>query len=323
MQTQDLPSELNQTIEQISQADEIIIISHARPDGDAYGSALGLALSLKTLDKHVAVWNQDGMNQIYQFLPGSELITRPPEIFQSKALVIAVDTSSQDRLGPLFNSLNLAVDINIDHHASTTRFGKINRVRPDLPATAAVIMELIEKAGWPMTPEVASNLYVGLSTDTGSFCYSGTTADTFERALRLIRYGADPVDLARKCYQSIRLERFELMRLAFQKVRFECQGKLACLELEPSLFKQSGAEPQESEGLVERLQQIESVQISALFETLPDDTLKVSLRSKWIPIHKFAESFGGGGHPLAAGIKLDKAERKSEILKGLCALLGS
>jgi phosphoesterase RecJ-like protein len=161
---------------------------------------------------------------------------------------------------------------------------------------------------------------VGLSTDTGSFRYRGTTADTFQAAADLVRAGADSAELSRQCYQSVTPQKFELIRQALQTIRFEKESRLGVMELTPEMFQSSGASSADTEGLIDFLQDIQSVSLAALFEFRDSNTLKVSLRSKGeINVSQLASEFGGGGHPAAAGINFqgDAREMQNKILDRL------
>ncbi|HEY0257424.1 MAG TPA: DHH family phosphoesterase, partial [Candidatus Methylacidiphilales bacterium] len=188
--------------------ERFLVISHVRPDGDAYGSSLGLGLCLRALGKDVVIANADGLSPLFEFLPGStSLLTHSPGLIEAGRLVIAVDCADQKRLGKSFEQGQRPPDVNIDHHVSNPGYAKLNLIDAVSPATAQVLYEIITTLQWPLTPEVASNLYVGLLTVTGSFRYRQTTVRTFEVAAQLVKAGADPTDLAEGCYQSFRAER--------------------------------------------------------------------------------------------------------------------
>jgi bifunctional oligoribonuclease and PAP phosphatase NrnA len=300
-------------------ASRITLLSHARPDGDAYGSSLGLGLVLKQLGKDVQIYNEDGLLEMYQFLPASELI-QPTPAASPTGLIVSLDTSTQERLGKKFLSWKRSVDINLDHHGSNTLYAEENIILPELPATAAAVIQLIQANHWPLPAAAASNLFVGLSTDTGSFRYRGTTAETFRQAAYLVESGADSAELSKNCYQSMSPARFALLRLAFQSIETELEGKLSHYTLTPEMFQISGAKPEDTEGIVETSLNVSSTQIGALFEIKADQALKVSLRSKGsINVSTIAQKFGGGGHPGAAGINFpDKAtQNKQAVLEQL------
>src|SRR6478735_5694771 len=179
------------------------ILSHVRPDGDALGSQLGLGLSLSRLGKTVMVRNEDGLLEKYGSLPGGEFLQTPwgePEDFD---VAIALDTATQSRLG---TSTSLARSaklwINIDHHPSKHGYGDLVYIDPTAPATGQILFELIQSQNLPMDPAIAENLFVAISTDTGSFQYPNTTARTFEIGAELIRAGVDVGAVSQRTYEN-------------------------------------------------------------------------------------------------------------------------
>jgi phosphoesterase RecJ-like protein len=281
------------------------IISHVRPDGDAYGSTLGLGLSLQAAGKDVVFSNADGLSPLFEFLPGGDkLSVTAPEAPEADRLVIAVDCADEKRLGPAFDQWRRSPDINIDHHVSNPGYAKVNIIDPQSPATAQVLYEIITALSWPLTPAIAANLYIGLMTDTGNFRYRQTTARTFEIAARLVEAGADPTDLAEACYQSFRMERLLLLREVFNAIHFANKARVAWFCLTPETFARSGARPDETEGLIEYLQAVRTVEVAFLLEALPGGLTRASLRSRGtVDVQKICAEFGGGGHRLAAGLR--------------------
>src|SRR6266446_9451744 len=168
------------------------ILGHVRPDGDALGSQLALALSLQQLGKEVRVWNEDGMLEKYSFLPRAELLTKPPSTADDVDVAIALDTAIQNRLGTAFAAVRSEkIWINIDHHLSNPGYGDLVIVDPSAPATGQIIFDLIKSQGFPFNREIAENLFAAISTDTGSFQYPKTSARTFEIAAQLVCTGID------------------------------------------------------------------------------------------------------------------------------------
>lgn len=315
---------VQQAIKAIEKMKNIAIFSHIRPDGDAYGSQLAMGLSLQMLGKKARFFNEDGASYIYQFLKGMDSLEQPKDT-PPKNLdgIISVDTSTESRLGNAFKKWNRQVDVNLDHHESNEKFGKLNVIRSDLPSSASLVQKLIEKAKWPMTPEIASCLYVGVSTDTGSFRYRGTTADILRSTARLIDAGADAAELSRLCYQCVSPQKFELTFLAMQTLKLECDKKLAYIYLTPEMFQRSGAKPEDTDGMIEKLQELSTVCVAAAFEFM-ENVLRVSLRSKGdINVGEIAVEFGGGGHPNASGIRMmgNPEENMQKILERLRQVL--
>jgi phosphoesterase RecJ-like protein len=285
--------------------ERFLVISHMRPDGDAYGSTLGLALALRGLGKDVVTVNADGLAPLFHFLPGSEtLVATPEKAPEADRIVIAVDCADYKRLGAVFEAWQRVPDVNIDHHVSNPGYAALNIVEPALPATAEVLFEIIDALGWPLTAKVAANLYVGLMTDTGSFRYRQTTARSFAVATRLVEAGADPVTLAQGCYQSYRPARLLLLREVLNSLHFSPDGRVGWFHITPETYARSGATPDETDGLLEYLQAVEAIEAAFVLEEMPGGLTRASLRSRGtVDVNKVCAEFGGGGHRLAAGLR--------------------
>jgi phosphoesterase RecJ-like protein len=302
----------------VARNDRFLVISHVRPDGDAYGSTLGLALVLRALGKDAQVVNADGLSPIFAFLPGSETLTTPGAAPEPERVLISVDCADIKRHGRGFDEWARQPDVTIDHHVSNPGHGKLNLIDADSPATAQVLCEIIDALKWPLTPGVAANLYVGIMTDTGCFRYRQTTALTFEMAAKLVAAGADPTDLSEACFQSFRAERLLLTSEVFKAIHFANRNRVAWFGLTPEMYQLSGAVPDETEGLIEYLQSVKTVECAFLLETLPDGLTRASMRSRGtVNVQEICKQFGGGGHKLAAGLrtKLTPAELEPRLLE--------
>ena len=302
----------------VTQRERFLVVSHVRPDGDAYGSTLGLALSLRALGKDVIVFNSDGLSPLYDFLPGSADFTKlAPGELEANRCVIAVDCADAKRLGAGFDAWKRTPDVNIDHHVSNPGYSALNLIDAESPATAQVLFEIITALKWPLTAGAAANLYVGIMTDTGNFRYRQTTARTFEAAAQLVAAGADPTDLAEATYQSFRAERLKLIAEVFKAMRFTNRNRIAWFRLTPEMYTISGAIPDETEGLIEYLQSVKTVECAFLLESLPDGLTRASMRSRGkVDVQQICKEFGGGGHRLAAGLrtKLTPDELEQRLL---------
>lgn len=302
------------------------VLSHVRPDGDALGSQIALALSLQELGKTVRVWNEDGMLEKYSFLPRAELLTKPPPAKEDVDLVVALDTAVQTRLGTALDAIGSAkITINIDHHPSNPGYGDLVYIDPISPATGQILFELIADQKLPLTKEIAENLYVAISTDTGSFQYPNTTARTFEIAAGLIRAGVDVGRVSQLLYENYPRRRIELLRELLGTMRFEGKGRVAsfCLSLE--MAKRLGVLPEDNEGLIDHLRAIRGVIVAVFFEELPDGKVRVSMRSKSekADVCAVCMKFGGGGHTLAAGARVrgTLAEVEQRVLEAICEVV--
>jgi phosphoesterase RecJ-like protein len=293
------------------------ILSHVRPDGDALGSQLALGLSLKKLGKDIRIWNEDGMLDKYGFLSSSKLLTKPPAEPQDFDVAIALDTAIQNRLGNTVAAIKSAkVWINIDHHPSNPGYGDIVYIDPHAPATGQILFELMTNQKLPIDPAIAENLYVAISTDTGSFQYPNTTARTFEIAAELVRAGVDVGRVSQLTYESYPRRRVELLRDLLGTMRFNANDRVASFSLSLATAKKLGVLPEDNEGLIDHLRAIRGVIVAVFFEELADGKVRVSMRSKSEKVNVCAicEKFGGGGHVLAAGARvkgtLDEVEQK-------------
>jgi phosphoesterase RecJ-like protein len=169
-----------------------VIMSHVRPDGDALGCTLAMALCLKQLGKDVTVWNEDGMLDKFRYLPEADLVTRPPTEPQEFDVAIALDTAVWSRVGSCFAAVKRAdLWINIDHHVTNDHYGDLAYIDATAPATGQILYELFRSQDLPLTYAMADNLFVAISTDTGSFQYPSTTARTYEIGADLIKAGVN------------------------------------------------------------------------------------------------------------------------------------
>ena len=319
------------TFEEIGQAfrehQRFAILSHVRPDGDALGSQLALALSLKQLGKDVRVWNEDGMLEKYSFLAGAQLLTKSPSGPEDVDVAIALDTAIQNRLGTAFPAIRTAkIWINIDHHPSNPGYGDLVYVDPTAPATGQILFELIKSERLPFDRAIAENLYVAISTDTGSFQYPNTTARTFEIAAELVRAGVDVGRINQQVYENYPRRRVELLRELLRTMRFEGGGRVASFSLSLKTAAELGVLPEDNEGLIDHLRAIRGVIVAVFFEELTDGKVRVSMRSKSekTDVCAICQKFGGGGHTLAAGARVrgSLAEVEQRILEAICNVVG-
>ena len=296
------------------------VLSHVRPDGDALGSQLALGVSLKKIGKDVRIWNEEGMLEKYSFLPNAKLLTKAPAEAEDVDVVVALDTAIQNRLGTTVAAIKSAkVWINIDHHPSNPGYGDIVYIDPHAPATGQILFELMTNQKLPIDPAIAENLYVAISTDTGSFQYPNTTARTFEIAAELVRAGVDVGRVSQSIYENYPRRRVELLRALLGTMRFDADDRIASFSLSMATAKKLGVLPEDNEGLIDHLRAIHGVTVAAFFEELPDGKVRVSMRSKneKVNVCAICEKFGGGGHVLAAGarVKGTLAEVEKKILE--------
>ena len=303
------------------------ILGHVRPDGDALGSQLALGVSLKQLGKDVRIWNEEGMLEKYSFLPNANLLTKPPAEPEDVDVAIALDTAIQNRLGNSLPAVRSAkVWINIDHHPSNPGYGDLVYIDPKSPATGQILFELIKSEKLPIDAAIAENLYVAISTDTGSFQYPNTTARTLEIAAELVRAGVDVGRVSQLTYENYPRRRVELLRDLLGTMRFDANDRVASFSLSLATAKKLGVLPEDNEGLIDHLRAIRGVIVAVFFEELADGKVRVSMRSKSEKVNVCAicEKFGGGGHVLAAGARVrgSLAEVERKILEEVRDVVG-
>jgi bifunctional oligoribonuclease and PAP phosphatase NrnA len=321
-------SKVDQIGRVLRENERFAVLSHIRPDGDALGSQLALALSLQQLGKKVRVWNEDGMLEKYSFLPRADLLTKPPHAAEDVDVAIALDTAIQNRLGTAFTAVRSAkIWINIDHHLSNPGYGDLVHVDPTAPATGQIIFDLIKSQGFPFDREIAENLYAAISTDTGSFQYPKTSARTFEVAAELVCTGINVGQLSQQLYENYPRRRVELLRELLRTMRFERDGGVASFSLALKTAAELQVIPEDNEGLIDYLRAIRGVIVSVFFEELADGKVRVSMRSKSdaIDVCAICQKFGGGGHTLAAGARVrgTLAEVERNVLEEICDVLKS
>lgn len=304
------------------------VLSHVRPDGDALGSQLAMGLSLLKMGKDVAIWNEDGMLEKYSFVPRADLLTKPPAAPQEFDVVLALDTAIQNRLGTAGEAIaSSKIWINIDHHPSNPRYGDVVYVDPDAPATGQILFDLIQSEGLPFDRDIAENLYVAISTDTGSFQYQNTSARTFEIAAELVRAGVDIGGVSQKLYETYPRRRVELLRELLGTMQFSSDGTVASFSLSLETANRLGVLPEDNEGLIDHLRAIRGVVVAVFFEELPDGKVRVSMRSKdeAADVCAICKQFGGGGHTLAAGARVKGAlgEVEKRVLAAVSEVISS
>jgi phosphoesterase RecJ-like protein len=260
------------------------------------------------MGKTVHLVNEDGLPENLAFLNGSHLIQSPPAEPLDVEAAIALDTATKPRLGEaaLHAACKASHWLNIDHHVSNPKYGDLNFIDPTSPATGEILYDLITALDLPMPPESRDAIYVAVSTDTGSFQYPSTTVRTYEMAADLIRRGLDVGTINSKTYDEHPFRRLELMRALLNTLELSDDGLVAHWELREQTRHDLKLRPEDSEGLIDLIRAIRGVQLALFFEELPEGKIRVSMRSKVraYDVCKIASLFGGGGHALAAGIRM-------------------
>jgi phosphoesterase RecJ-like protein len=280
-----------------------VVTAHARPDGDAIGSALAFAEILDQLDREVDIIFSDPIPDVYTTLPNVHRIRHSSTASNGESPVIVLECDCIERTG--LTDLEGRFLINIDHHASGRPFGSFNWIDETACAVAAMVYRIAEAAKVEITPSMATCLYTSVLSDTGSFTYPGTTAETFNLAHTLTLKGANPSKIARDILFSAPLSKIKLLGAALSNL--ECEGNIAWSWVTQQDLDRTCAVPEDCEGVVNHLISIAGVESAVFFRELPSDNqFRLSIRSKGrVNVALIAENFGGGGHRTASGCTMD------------------
>ena len=300
------PQIVGRIIQEIRASKTVCIVGHVRPDGDCIGSQLALSLALKAEGKKISCWNEDSVPDKLKFLDPDKVFEKPRR-GEKFDCVIATDCASFERLGKCGPAIeSRTVFINIDHHASNTRYADINWVSAREASTGELIFKLMKAASWPITPKIADCLFTAVSTDTGSFQYATTKPMTYNTAGELVKRGADLAKICDEVYQSYPMSRVRLLKHLYNKFRLTHDDQIAYLWLKKKDFARTGADTSESEGLIDHIRDMEPVEVACVFEEIEPAMTRISLRSKSdkVNVSDIASMFGGGGHKAAAGARI-------------------
>ena len=288
-------------LREIRARQRFVVTSHARPDGDGIGSALACGQILRMMGKDAEVVMHDGVPRIYQNLPFADRVVQADAVPANDA-VILLECDGTRRA--LLEGLDECFLINIDHHVSGRNFAHINWIDSTVMATAELVFRLARLACVPVDRDIATCLYTGLMTDTGSFMFEGTNEHTFTVARELVLAGADPALCARHIYFGHSTAKLRLLGAALSNLHRE--GPLAWIWITQEQMQRFGAREEDCEGLVNYALSIGDVQVAIFFRELPDGRFRVSLRSKGeVNVSTVAEHFGGGGHKCASGCSVE------------------
>lgn len=304
----------DRVIEFIRQSSSFYVGTHIRPDGDALGSLLGLALALERSGRRVAALVADPVPPNYRFLPGADRVLHQPPDWAAE-VGIGVDCDGIGRLGslaPAFVALPHLIDI--DHHHTEHLFGELQIVDARAAATGEIVYHLLKRAGLDIDADVATCLYTAILTDTGRFCFGNTTANALRVAGQLVKAGADPERIARRVYEDRSIAGTHLLGLALSRLSSELEGQVVSSILTQQDFMSTGAAPSDTEGIIDHLRAIGGPRVAMLLVEPNHEGVRVSLRSDGsVDVSEVALRFGGGGHRMAAGCTV--AGKAEEVRK--------
>ena len=316
MMTKNINILLEKCIKIIKESDNIFLASHIHPDGDNIGSLLALGMALKNINNNVTIVKVDDIPKDYLFLPNVNLFMEP-NLNEPIDLFISLDSSDLDRLG-IGKKMALKANkvINIDHHITNDNFGIINIVDPSASATGEIVYHLIKKLGVEIDKDIASCIYVAISTDTGSFMYDSTTSETHLIAADLLSKGINMNNIIVNLYQSRSIERSKLFIKSLNSLEMFYEEKIGMILLTQNMVKECSAKMEDSEGIISFVRDIEGIEVAGILKEFNENEIKVSLRSKSIiDVSQICLKFNGGGHKRAAGCTIyDNIENAKQII---------
>ncbi len=328
-----------QIIDQIKKSRSILVVSHTNPDGDAIGALLATGLALKAMDKKVKMYNESAIPAVYRFLPSIKSICHQIEASETFDTAVVLDCGAFERVGGLAALIGQTqMIINIDHHMTNTRFGNLHLIDPNACATSELIYRIIRQLDVTFTCAMATAIYTGILTDTGSFRFSNTNQAAFAICAEMIASGANPYDVAQHVYGHYSLGRIKLLNLALDSLEISPNGKMSIMSLTQRMLKLTSTQAEDIDGIINYARRIEDVEVAVLIHEMEGNpsaqkngrrNYHVSLRSDGsVNVAGIAAKFGGGGHANAAGFSavstLAEIKAKmfeiSETTPGLCTV---
>jgi phosphoesterase RecJ-like protein len=304
----------------IREGERFLVCSHSRPDGDAVGSVLAMGMFLQQLGKRPDLVTADRIPAAYRKLPGAGAIRTALRVHgpYDAAILLECDSFERTRL----RGLESFLIVNIDHHVSGHDWGHLNWIDRQAASVGELVYRLIRAAGADVTPEIATCLYTTLLTDTGGFIYGGVRASTFSLAEQLVLAGANPIRISQDIYFSTPTSKLLLLGSALNNLHRE--GRLAWLWITHNDMLRTCAAEEDCEGIVNYALSIADVEAAVFLRELPEQRIRMSLRSKGkVNVAAIAEQLGGGGHENASGCTVDGplARALDEILSELRPLV--
>lgn len=259
-----------------------------------------MAFALRAMGKHVDVLHSDPAPPPLMQFPGVRDIVVRSRVDDQYDAAIIMECGELGRTG--VTGLDRFFVINIDHHPGNANYGRLNWFNPDAAACGEMVFDLVKALGAPLTPEVATHVYLAILTDTGAFHYSSISPRTFEICKEALEAGVDPVAVARDVYDSNNMGRLKLFGAVLSAMQIDASGRVAIIYLDHEMARAAGGTYEDTEGLINLPLTVKEILAIVFFKQIEGDDYRVSMRSKGdIDIGGIAKEFGGGGHKNAAG----------------------
>lgn len=297
-----------QIVERLASAEKLLILTHARPDGDGLGSMAALSAAARAAGKTARALVPDKLPPRYEFLFPEGLPAGADEfgpLADEADAVVVLDTCAFSQLDGLDEPIRQRRRkvLVVDHHTTGDSVGELQWVDSSAAAAGVMTAELIEALDWPLPAEAAEALMTAITTDTGWLRFSNTDARCLRAAAKLVESGIRPDELYQRLYQADRPQRLRLMRCVLDSLHFHCDDRIAAMTIRQADFAETGARPDETENLVNEPLRAGCVEV-ALLLVENTDCIRASLRSRGaVNVAEIAARFGGGGHARAAGLR--------------------
>ncbi|MBX0326205.1 bifunctional oligoribonuclease/PAP phosphatase NrnA [Oscillochloris sp. ZM17-4] len=314
---------------QIAEAHRILLLTHINPDGDAIGSLLGACHALRAIGKEPIPVASSALPSYGEALPGVEQVT----IYQAGGalpdcdLIWMLDTASLERVGQIYRDHGPAMAARplmiVDHHVTNDGAGTLNLIQPQAASCADLLFRLLRAMELPISPEAATCMLLGTTTDTQSFQTSATLAQTLRTAAEMIDAGADQRLVVSAIYFSVPETTARMVGLALSQLQRE--GGLLWVKVSREMMRASGAADEATDEAMKQIQRVAGMRAAVLFKERANGKVKISMRSvPGINVAEVARTWGGGGHTQAAGADLPMGldEAEAAVLPLLRAAIG-
>jgi len=301
--------------------DDIAIVSHVNPDGDAVGSSLGVMFALEQLGKRCFVSLAEPAPETYRYLPRFDSIVLPEDAPFAPRYVLVVDCAGRDRVGSAVSLIDGAEGFaSLDHHRTSEPYGEVSVLDISAAATAELIMRLIDALGVELTPGIALCLYTGIIYDTGNFAHSNTTAQTLRYAARCADFGLDVASLNYRLFRERSASRTRLLGNALSGIEYLHAGRVALIRVTAAMKRACGATSEDTEKIVNYGVETVGVEVSLLAEEIEGGT-QLALRSRaYVDVSAVAAALHGGGHARASGATVKRP--MEAVIRDALALIG-
>ena len=307
---------MKKIIQHLARSEHALLASHINPDGDAIGALLAMGIALEKRGCQVALYNESSIPAVYRFLPAVDRIQKQLTDWRHFDTAVIMDCGVLNRVGSAADAIaTIPVVINIDHHITNTRFGQYHLVDVNACATSEIVYRLIQAMDLDVDVAMATAIYTGILTDTGSFRFSNTNQEAFSICEAMVAAGVKPSTVAQHVYGTYSLGRIKLLNLALDSIEISNNGYLSIMTVTREMLADTGTQPEDADGLINYARRIRDVKVAALIHELENGgesknrkRFHVSLRSDGsVDVSGIAMKFGGGGHAGAAGFSAESS----------------